>query len=101
MEQRSQSLICSCAVLLLHLHSACSAARGLQSDCADTGSAVERRDARSGNLLLRHAGAPAAPSSSPRRFQGGVGDAAYAAEIVRQLDSSRLWRSLYASSGRC
>ena len=29
-----------------------------------------------------------------------MGDAAYAAEIVRQLDSSRLWRSLYASSGR-
>ena len=47
------------------------------------------------------AGAPATSSSSPRGYQGGVGDATYAAEIARQLDSSLIWRSVYASNGRC
>jgi len=52
------------------------------------------------------AGAPAGPATSaaapPRRgSQGGVGDAAYAAEVRRHLNASGLWKAVYASSGRC
>jgi hypothetical protein len=35
-----------------------------------------------------------------RKFQGGVGNAAYAQEIASQLDSWKIWRSVYGSSGR-
>jgi hypothetical protein len=55
-------------------------------------------------------GAPAGPGQAsgpgaapaPRRgSQGGVGDAAYAAEVRRHLNASGLWKAVYASSGRC
>lgn len=45
-----------------------------------------------------HAGVPGPPAA--RNYQGGVGDAAYAEEIANQLDSGKLWRAVYGSSGR-
>ena len=46
---------------------------------------------------------PAAAAAAAARCgsQGGVGDAAYAAEVRRHLNASGLWKAVYASSGRC
>ena len=45
--------------------------------------------------------AAAAAAAARQGSQGGVGDAAYAAEVRRHLNASGLWKAVYASSGRC
>ena len=43
----------------------------------------------------------AAAAAQRAGSQGGVGDAAYAAEVRRHLNAAGLWKAVYASSGRC